>query len=76
MARRIKGESKGDRQIQPVISSLSVFHHLELTKRFKCWVEKRRGREEIEATWWRERRVKRGERAIKPVISLLSLNGY
>ena len=35
MARRIKGESKGDRQIQPVISSLSVFHHLELTKRFK-----------------------------------------
>jgi len=23
-------------------------------------VEKRRGREEIEATWWRKRRVKRG----------------
>ena len=60
MARRIKGESKGDRQIQPVISSLSVFHHLELTKRFKCWVEKRRGREEIEATWWRKRKVQRG----------------
>ena len=24
------------------------------------WVEKRRGREEIEATWWRKRRVKTG----------------
>ena len=26
----------------------------------QIWVEKRRGREEIEATWWRKRRVKRG----------------
>ena len=34
MARRIKGESKGERQIQPVISFLSVLHHLEYTKRF------------------------------------------
>ena len=34
MARRIKGESKGKRQIQPVICSLSVLHHLEHTKRF------------------------------------------
>ena len=24
------------------------------------WVEKKRGREEIEATWWRKRRVQRG----------------
>ena len=29
------GESKGERQIQPVISSLSVLHHLEHTKRFR-----------------------------------------
>ena len=30
MARRIeRGESKGERQIQPAISSLNVFHHLE-----------------------------------------------
>ena len=29
-----KGESKGARQIQPVISSLSVLHSLEHTKRF------------------------------------------
>ena len=34
MARRIKGESKGERQIQPVISFLSVLPHLEHTKRF------------------------------------------
>ena len=29
-----KGESKGERQIQPVISFLSVLHSLEHTKRF------------------------------------------
>ena len=34
VARRIKGESKGERQIQPVISSLSVLHSLEHPKRF------------------------------------------
>ena len=27
-----RGESKGERQIQPVISSLSVLHHLEHTE--------------------------------------------
>ena len=35
VARRIKrGDSKGDRQIQPLINSLSVLHCLEHTKRF------------------------------------------
>ena len=34
MARRIKGESKRERQIQSVISSLGVLHSLEHTKRF------------------------------------------
>ena len=37
VARRVKergGESKGERQIQPVVSSLSVLHHPEHTKRF------------------------------------------
>ena len=33
VARRIKGGIKR-REIQPVISSLSVLHHLEYTKRF------------------------------------------
>ena len=32
-----------------------------IPKEIQSWVEKRRGREEIEATWWRKRRVKRGE---------------
>ena len=55
-----KRQSKGERQIQPVISSQSVLHSLEYTKRFTEWVGKKRVREEIEATWWRKRRVKRG----------------
>ena len=58
MARRIKrGDSKGERQIQPVISSLSVLHRPEHTGDSQNWVEKRRGREETEVTWWRKRRV-------------------
>ena len=59
VARRIKGGSdKGERQIQPVISSLSILYHLE-HRDSQSWVEKRRGREETEATWWRKRRVQR-----------------
>ena len=56
------GESKGERQILPVISSLNVLHYLEHTQRdSQSWVEKRRGREEIEVTCWRKRRVQRGK---------------
>ena len=55
-----RGESKAERQIQPVISSLSVLHCPEHTKKSQSWVEKRRGRKEIEVTWWRNRRVQRG----------------
>ena len=39
-----KAESKGKRQIQPVISSLSVLHSPEQTKRFTEWIEKKRKR--------------------------------
>ena len=53
------GERKGERQIQPVISSLSVLPHPEHTE-IQSWIGKRRGREEIEATWWRKRRVQSG----------------
>ena len=59
MARRVKGESKGERQIQPVISSLSVLHCLEHTKRFTELGREEKG-ERGEVTWWRKRRVKRG----------------
>ena len=65
------------RETDVASNQFQVFFKAQNTQRdSQSWVEKRRGREEIEATWWRERRVKRGERAIKPVISLLSLNGY
>ena len=44
-----RGESKGERQIQSVISSLSVFHSPEYPE-IQSWAEKRRGREEIGVT--------------------------
>ena len=44
-----RGEGKGERQIQSVISFLSVLHCLEHTE-IQSWVEKRKGREETEAT--------------------------
>ena len=53
------GESKGERQIPPVISSPPS----GTLRNSQSWVEKRRGREEIEATWWIKRRVQRGERS-------------
>jgi len=37
-----------------------VFSIAQNTQRdLKSWGEKRRGREEIEVTWWRKRRLKR-----------------
>jgi len=76
VARRIKGESKGERQIQPVISPPSVVHHLEDTKRFT-----ELGREEKEEGGDKDNLVEKkespkGERAVKPVISFPSKNGY
>ena len=76
MARRIKGESKGDRQIQPVISSLSVFHSLEHTKRYA-----ELGREEKEEGGYRgdlveKKESRKGKRAVKPAILLPSKNEY
>ena len=43
------GNQKERDRIQPVISSLSVLHHLEYPE-IQSWVEKRRGREETEVT--------------------------
>ena len=56
-----KGKSKGETQIQPVITSLSVLHSPDTQRDSQGWVDKRRGREEIQATWWRKRRSKGGE---------------
>ena len=70
-----RGESKGERQIQPVISFLSVLHCLEHTGDSQSWVEKRRGREEKGDLVEKKEGPKR-ERAVKPVILLPSKNGY
>ena len=78
MARRIKrgGESKGERQIQPVISSLSVLHSPEHTTRFTDLgrEEKREGGDRGDLVEKKE--SPKWERAVKPVISLPSKNGY
>ena len=54
------GESKVARQIQPVISSLSVLHRLEHTKRFTELGREEKGEEGDTVTWWRKRRVQKG----------------
>ena len=58
VAQRIKGGIKS-REIQPVISSLSVLHSLEHTKRFTELGREEKGEGQVEVTWWRRRRVKR-----------------
>ena len=60
MARRIKGGIKR-REIDPASNQFPKCSPPSGThKEIQSWVEKRRGREEIEATWWRKRRVQRG----------------
>ena len=76
VARRIKGESKGERQIQPVISSLSVLHRLEYTKRFTELGREEKGEGGDRGDLVEKKENPKGERAVKPVISLPSKNGY
>ena len=60
MARRIKEGNERERERDlassqfPECSPPSGTHRVS-----QGWVEKRRGREETEATWWRKRRVQR-----------------
>ena len=55
-----KGEIKR-REIDPVSNQFPKCLPQSGTHRdSQSWVEKRRGREEIEATWWRKRRIQRG----------------
>ena len=74
MTRRIKGGIKR-REIQPVISSLSVLHHPEHKKRFTALGReekvKGRGRGDLRE----KKESEKGERAIKPVITLPTKNG-
>ena len=58
-------EDKGGNQKERDRSSQSGTHKefsiVQYTQRdSQSWVERRRGREEIEVTWWRKGRVQRG----------------
>ena len=55
-----KGDSRGDRQIYAVISSLSVLHSPDTHKDSQNWTGKRRGKEEIEVFRVRKQKVKSG----------------
>ena len=76
MSRRIKGGIKGERQIQQVISSLSVLYHLEHTKRFTELGREEKGEGGDRGDLVEKKESPKGERAVKPVISLPSKNGY
>ena len=76
VARRIRGESKGERQIQPVISSLSVLHSQEHTKRFTELGREEKWEGGDRGDLVEKKESPKGERAVKPVISLPSKNEY
>ena len=60
VARRIKGGIKR-RETDPASNQFPKCSPQSGTHRVtQSWVEKRSGREDIEATWWRKRRVQRG----------------
>ena len=78
MARKIKGlgESKGERQIRPVISFLSVLHSPEHTKRYTELGREDKGEGGDRGDLVEKKESQKGERAIRPVNSLPSKNGY
>ena len=55
-----RGESKGKRQIQPVISSLSVLHRLEHKKRFTELGREEKGEGGDRGDLVEEKRIQRG----------------
>ena len=76
-ARRIKGGgSQGERQIQPVIRCLSVLHSLEHTKRFTESSREEKGEGGGRGDLVEKKESPKGDRAVKPVISLPSKNGH
>ena len=73
MARTIKGgKSKGARQIQPVISSLSVLHSPEHRKRFTELGREEKGEGGYRGDLVEKKESPKGERTVKPVILLPS----
>ena len=67
-----RGKLKRGRQIQPVISSLSVLHHLEHTKRFTELGREEKGEGGDRGDLVEKKESPKRERAVKPVISLPS----
>ena len=67
---------KGERQIQPVISSLSVLHCLERAMRFTELSREEKGEGGDRGDLVEKKESPKGERAVKPVISLPSKTGY
>ena len=78
MARRLKRGIKR-RETDPTsnpIRSLSVLHHLEHTKRFTELGREEKGEGEDRGDLVEKKESPKGEREVKPVISLPSKNGY
>ena len=76
MARRIKAGIKRERQIQPVIRSLSALYSLEHTKRLTELGREEKGEGGDRGDLVEKKESQNGERAIKPIITLLRKNGY
>ena len=70
------GESKGERQIQPVIRSLSVLHCPEHTKRFTELSREEKRERGDRGDLVEKKESPKGERTVKPVISLPHKNKY
>ena len=75
MTRRIKWGIKR-REILPVISSLSVLHCQEHTKRFTELGREEKGEGGDRGNLVEKKESQKRERAIKPVITLPNKNGY
>ena len=69
-----KGGNQKKRQIQPVISSLSVLHSPEHTKRFTELGREEKGEVGDSGHVVGKKESPKQERAVKPVISLSSKN--
>ena len=74
--RRKGGIKRSEREIHPVISSLSVLHSLEHTKRFTELSREEKGKEKDRGNLVEKKESQKGERAIKPVITLPRKNRY
>ena len=70
VARRIKGGIKR-REIQPVVSSLSVLHSPEHTKRFSELGREEKGESGDRGDLVEKKESPKGEKAVKPVITSL-----